>query len=180
MKEIQTPSLIAPKSLNRRERKFCELVAAGTSQSIAYASAGYHPSTQESAEAASSRLAKKPRISEYIQALKKQHHLANVLSLEEKRSFLADIKRTPVGTLSPDSPLVQEITETVGQDGSITRKIKGINKLQAMELDSKLAGDFYADRQGISANPFGMLIVMPLQTTGNGDNQSKPAEAIEI
>lgn len=176
----QRPILTASRALSRRERTFAELVASGTSQHLAYASAGYHPTKSASARACASRLASRPDVAAYIAKLRAAHHRANALSLEETRSYLADAVRTPIGQLSPDSPLCQEHTESIDSDGNITRKIKGVSKLQAIELDAKLAGHFYADRQGLSSNPFGMLIVMPLQTTGNGDNQSKPAEAIEI
>lgn len=58
------------------------------------------------------------------------------LSKHEKRAFLARIVRTPIGDVSAASDLCQEHTVTEGMT-----KVKMPSKLQAIELDAKLAGE---------------------------------------
>ena len=64
-----------------------------------------------------------------------------VMSTMERRKFLADVVRTPLGKLDENSPLVQEKTSIVTKDGGEIVKLRGCDKLTAVELDSKLAGD---------------------------------------
>jgi len=54
------------------------------------------------------------------------------------------------------------VTITEGKEGT-SRKVKAVDKLRALELDSKLAGDFYADREPQANNPFLYLITLSSQ-----------------
>lgn len=143
----------------KKYRDFAHLVVSGQSQAQAYKIA-ISPSAQEStANSKGCRLANRPDIKAYIQSLKEASWTANVLTLAEKRSFLADVVRTPVGEVDETSKLAQEVTYEETKNGT-TRKVKMVSKAQAIDLDSKLAGDYYSDRQGNSGNPFGWLVVM--------------------
>ena len=88
-----------------------------------------------------SALMKRQHIQEYIQELKER--LAEkalqqrFLSLEEKRAYLAKVVRTPIGEVDADHPIAQELKIT--PEG---RSIKMPNKLQALEIDSRLMGEF--------------------------------------
>ena len=62
-----------------------------------------------------------------------------VLSKYEKRKFLADVVRTPVGKIDKNSPLCQEHIVTDKME-----RIKMPSKLDALAEDSKLAGDYPA------------------------------------
>jgi hypothetical protein len=58
-----------------------------------------------------------------------------VLTLAEKRMFLARLVRCGIGALPDDSDLLEEVTR--GTDGEIRRVF---DKLRAIELDNQLAG----------------------------------------
>lgn len=81
-----------------------------------------------------------PHVAHYVVELRKEleerSKSERFLSIEEKRAFLAKIVRTPVGDLHPDHELVQEMK--IGRDGTT---LKMPPKLQAIELDAKLAGE---------------------------------------
>ncbi|MCK9587815.1 MAG: terminase small subunit [Terrimicrobiaceae bacterium] len=91
---------------------------------------------------AGSRLIEKAHIKKYITQLiakaKRKAERPRFLSLEEKREFLAEVVRTPVGEVDEFSPLTQEVTYSA--DGS--QKIKLPCKHRALELDARLMGEF--------------------------------------
>lgn len=104
----------------------------------AYAAA-YPRTSPVSARKSGSRLLQKPEIQAEIQALRDQADAlagSAVMSLVERRAFLAAIVRTPVSQITADSPLAQEMKA----DGKITQ-VKMPCKLRAIELDAKLAGE---------------------------------------
>lgn len=71
-------------------------------------------------------------------------HLADnpdVLTLAEKRKFLASIVRTPIGQVTESSPLAQKVKRRTDKDGSQTEEIELPGKLKALELDAHLAGE---------------------------------------
>jgi Terminase small subunit len=110
-------------------------------QAQAYIEAGYKPGTQKQAHEAASKLARRPEVSKYLSELQESAYLANVLSLAEKRSFLADITRTPIGKVSLDSPLANSARY---HDGELV-EIRMPDKIKALELDAKLAGELRND-----------------------------------
>lgn len=156
--KAKKPIRQAHPSLTSRERKFAALVASGTAQGTAYTMVGYKATTDLSKRSNASKLAAKPILKAYIQTLREKEWEAQALTLAEKRAFLASAVRTPIDQITPDSPLAQEYTTTSSESGEQT-KIKAVSKLQAIELDSKLAGDFYADRQDQRQNPFGGIVI---------------------
>lgn len=78
---------------------------------------------------------------------------ANVLSAQEKRAFLADIVRTPVGEVTENSPLCQSYK--IDNEGKIEYKMP--DKLKALELDAKLAGELREQAQVSATFNFAML-----------------------
>jgi len=88
-----------------------------------------------------SALMRRQPIQEYIAELKEKladkAQQQRFLSLEEKRAFLAKVVRTPIGEVDEDHIIAQEVK--TGPDG---RTVKMPNKLQALELDSRLMGEF--------------------------------------
>lgn len=124
--------------LSGPQRVFCEGIVRGLSATEAYGGA-YARSTPESARKSGSRLLGRPEIQAEIQTLRdKADALAGsaVMTLAERRAFLAAIIRTPVSQITADSPLAQEMKA----DGKTT-SIKMPCKLRAIELDAKLAGE---------------------------------------
>ena len=91
---------------------------------------------------AGSRLFDKVHVRRYAEEIlakaKRKAEQSRFLSLEEKREFLANVVRTPVGEVDETSSLVQEVTHSA--DGS--RKIKLPDKHRALELDARLMGEF--------------------------------------
>ena len=76
-----------------------------------------------------------------------------VLSLEQKRSILKMIVETEVGAVDQNSILCQSYKRTrkvVGRGEEAeeweTEEIKGVDKMRALELDAKLAGELSADK----------------------------------
>jgi len=110
----------------------------------AYAAA-YPKACQTSAETGGSRLMQKLEIQAEITKLRGEADALGgsaVMTLLEKRAFLAAIVRTPVGSVQADSPLAEEMKTDA--KGGLTVKLPC--KLRAIELDSKLAGDLQPEK----------------------------------
>ena len=129
------------KGLTEQQRKFAQNLVKGMSQTEAYLKAGYKVKSSKVAAEAASRLSKNVQLSRYVDELRAKVEDKTLLTIAEKRAFLANLIRTPVGEVDEKSPLAQEVH--IGQDGI---KIKMADKLRALDLDSKLAGD-YAPQQ---------------------------------
>lgn len=166
----------------RHERFACEL-AKGANQSQAYRLAGY---TATDPDAKGSRMAVIGSIMARVRWLKKQAATSTVLTIAEKREFLAKVLRTPIGEVDESNPLAQEVTyESVGgQRGRLKRgqddegneeceplreriKIKMPSKLEAIKLDNDLSGE------GAEAEGQGKLEVIIRNCTA----KEKPAKA---
>ncbi len=161
-----------PRPLNVRQERFAELVAAGIPATTAYRQAGYTDAGRN-AEQNASRLRENEGVAARIAELRKPQTKAAELLKEEKLAFLAAIVRTPIGEIGPDSPLCAEfVQETIGggdrgklkkgkaDSGNeiggplVTRlRVKMCDKLRALELHSKLVGDFEPDKVTVDAGP---------------------------
>lgn len=73
-----------------------------------------------------------------------------LLSLLEKREFLASAVRTPIGEIDEKSPLAHKIRRrrVTDKNGNVeeTAEIESVAKLRALELDAKLAGELDSDK----------------------------------
>ena len=136
--------------LNPRQERFAQLVATGMPASRAYREAGY-TATGNAAEAGASQLLRHPKVAAYVNevraAAKAKGEEAAYLTLEEKRKFLRDVVTTPIGEIDERNKLAQALKVT--KDG---REIKLPDKLRALELDAKLAGEL-KDKVEIDASP---------------------------
>jgi hypothetical protein len=161
-----------PRKLNTRRQKFCEHIAAGESGTDAYLKAGFKVA-RSVARANAHRLLANADIAARIAELRKPQTLAAEMAKEDKLAFLAEIIRTPIGQIGPDSRLCQEYSEETIAGGShaklkrgkqssvigpeppqvIRRRVKMPDKLRALELHSKLVGDFQPDRVEVDAAP---------------------------
>jgi hypothetical protein len=167
------------RELNSRQKKFCSLYVHGeTAGNIAqsHRKAGYICPTIEGHGGNGIRLLRSERIQKEIAKLREKAFSREALSYAEKRSYLARCVRTPVGELHEGSDLAQEVTITESKEGT-SRRVKSVDKLRALELDSRLAGDFYADRTPQASNPFLLIVSMgksavPAQL---GETQSVPS-----
>ena len=144
------------KILNTRQLKFIKLIAQGESQAQAHRRAGYRCPTIEGHGANAVRLLKNERIKRGLQKLREKSFSDMALSAAEKRAFLARAVRSNAS--NPDPDLVQELVETHGDHGSVKR-VKLVSKLEAINIDNKMAGDNFADRQDqAQTNPFLFLV----------------------
>lgn len=119
---------------NQRHERFATLVATGQSGAAAYRSC--YRARGASAEANASRLLRNDKVRTRIAELQTATATAAVMSLEEKRLFLAAIVRTPIGRVDEHSPLCQFFRRTKGG-----LHITMPDKLRAIELDARLAGE---------------------------------------
>jgi phage terminase small subunit len=148
------------KALNTRQLKFIKLLVQGESMAQAHRRAGYSCPTIEGHGANAIRLLKSERIQKELQKLKDKQFSKDVLSFNEKRSFLARAVRADAN--NPDADLVQEVVETHGESGS-SKRVKIVSKLEAINIDNKMVGDNYADRSPAVSNPFLFLVTLGKQ-----------------
>jgi len=151
------------KPLNTRQKKFVDnYIIKGLSISESVRRAGYSIKSGRVEDAASygCKLLRQDRVRAYLTKLKEKEFSKNVLTLAEKRDFLARAVRCDVR--NPDADLVQEVSESESE-GRVSKKVKVVDKLKAVELDSKIAGDFYSDRQPQVSNPFLFIVSLSKQ-----------------
>ena len=98
--------------------------------------------TETSAARAGRILLDKPPIKEYVEELKElmaeRSHQKKFLSFDEKREFLAKIVRTPAGHVDENDAIAEEVRRS--PDGTLA--IKMSSKLKALELDTRIMGEF--------------------------------------
>ena len=138
------------KPLNTRQERFAQLVAQGIPAAQAYVEAGY-TCRGNSAAVNGFYLLRTPRVEARVAEIQELAASLGIalLTIVEKRRFLAEVVRTPAGSVGPESWLCQAFYEKVkggrNQDGEtvlLRRRVKMPDKLRAIELDSKLAGHF--------------------------------------
>jgi TPR repeat protein len=83
--------------LNDRQRLFCLYAVTGHSASEAYMLAGYASESDEAARANASRLIANDNVKAYLGELRAKAETKAVMTLQEKREYLARIVRTPIG-----------------------------------------------------------------------------------
>ena len=120
------------------QAKFCEGIATGLNGTEAYLAA-YPRSTRRAAEPGASRLLRNAKVKAEIAKLRAEAAKvagSAVLTLAEKRIFLAQVVRACVATLPHDSPLWVSVKK--GKDGTEYRLP---DKIAAIKLDNDLAGE---------------------------------------
>lgn len=131
------------KPLNDKAIIFCHKMAEGMAQTVAYQEA-FKIKNYESAAASACRLLKNAKVKSYLEELRNEVREKAVLSIQEKREYLAEILRTPIRKIQQDSPLIQEvrITTTTDKEGNKTQTttIKIPSKLDAIKIDNIMMG----------------------------------------
>lgn len=128
--------------LRPRQARFCHLLSLGMPTGQAYIEAGYLrkdgkiPDGREAMHHGCALLAQ-PKVRAYFSLLRETAFLANVLSLAEKRSFLADVVRTPIGKVDVNDKLAQGVRYMKGE----MVELKIPDKISALKLDAQLAGE---------------------------------------
>jgi len=181
-----------PKSrpLNLRQRKFVENhILKNMSIAESVFRAGYSIASRKVEDASSygCKLLRQDRVKAYVSKLREKSFEGMELSYKEKRAFLARAVRTSVSEIGSSSDLAQEMIEEVDAHGNVRRKVKAIDKLRAVEIDNRMSGDNFADREPQNSNPFMLIVAMGkdaeqfkiASTSGNG-NGITPASPITI
>lgn len=125
--------------LSVTHQKFAERIAAGESATAAYAAAFPRCTNQRSAAVGGSRLLQKADIIAEVQRIRREAEKlpgGAVLTVAEKRRFLARLIRANLSSVPVDSDLWQEFHVS---DGGTKRKLP--DKLRAIALDNDLAAD---------------------------------------
>lgn len=125
--------------LNPREKRFADLVIGGTPGGRAYEQAGY-AARGASADTLASRLLRKIKVSAYIKAERKAISEQARIDKWQAMDFLQDALLTPVGQVTADSILAQEVV-TDSLDGATLRtKVKMVSKLDALKQLASMLG----------------------------------------
>ena len=143
--------------LSPKQSQFVKYHLEGLPLSKAYLLSGYKSSSVENAASDACRLIKTPKISQAIQKAKEVEWEKTVMSLAERKAFLSQVARTPAGQVDKDSPLCQEYSEDVDQMGNVKKRVKMPNKLEAVNILSKLSGDYEKGTEQ-QTNPFQFLV----------------------
>jgi hypothetical protein len=140
---------------NPRHQRFADLVLQGLSQTEAYlrACGDAKPLSRVTAKDGGTRLIRRADVMAYMDAARRRATTDAVLSLAEKRGFLARVLRVPLTVIDPHDPadpnrdLVRKVKrrflakrergETVEY---IVEDMEKLDPLKAIELDNKLAG----------------------------------------
>ena len=153
------------RGLNHRQKKFVENhILKGLSIAESVFRAGYSINSRRIEDASSygCKLLKQDRIKDYVRKLKEKSFEKEVLSFAEKRAFLARAVRADAS--NPDADLVQEVREEVDAEGNVKRVKKMVSKVACLDLDNKMIGHEFKDREPQASNPF--LFIVNLSKSG--------------
>ncbi|CAB4186553.1 hypothetical protein UFOVP1329_25 [uncultured Caudovirales phage] len=131
--------------LSGPHQKFCDGIVSGMTQRDAY-HAAYPKCGLVACESKASRLVRMGKITAEInrqRALAETLAGSSVLTLKEKREFLARVVRTPIGNIDHTSDLAQGHKEEVNGGEEMPTiwktKIRTIDKIAAIKIDNDLA-----------------------------------------
>jgi hypothetical protein len=137
-----------PTLKNPKHERFAQLAATGMSARESYRNV--YKAKDSTCETNGPQLLRKTqvaaRIAEIRGSLDAEALADCLMTLREKREFLAAVVRAVPGELDEKSPVVQSFKQTVGG-----REIRLCDKLRALEIDAKLAGEF-TEKQDVTCN----------------------------
>ena len=163
----------SPNELTEQQKRFCVAYVASFNATQAYLEAGYRCTTK-SAEACASRLLSTGKVKAYLEELRRPLVESKKITLEELLGSLADIIRTPVGAIGPDSPICQEYVEEITGEGEPrgklkrgnadrgnevstlprrVRRVKMPDKLRAIDMAAKLLGLYAPEKIEVETGP---------------------------
>jgi hypothetical protein len=167
--------------LNTRQKKFLDnhlIKGMSIAESVRRAGYSIRSGRSEDYSSLGCRILKTPRVSAEVQKIREKAFSREALSYSEKRAFISRAIRCPVGELHEGSDLAQEVTITESKEGT-TKKIKALDKARLIEIDNKMAGHDWKDRQPQASNPFLMIVSLgksasPAQLVGESQSVSHP------
>ena len=143
---------------NPRHQILADLVMGGMQLADAHRKAGFHGKTESSRRACASRMLSTANVRAYMDAVKaaasEKAAGEAVLSLMEKRRFLARIVRVPLARINPEdandpnADLVESFRRRDTEAGS-SLVFKKLSPLSAIEADNKLCGDGQPDAAAV-------------------------------
>lgn len=155
------------RTLTTKQKRFAEnhvIKSMSIAESVRRAGYAIKSGRSEDYGSLGCKILKTDRVAAYVSKLREKAFKKDLLSVAEKRAFLARAVRADAS--NPDPDLVQEMVETHGEHGSVKR-VKLVSKLEAINIDNKMAGDNFADRQDqTQANPFLFLVNFFTPTPG--------------
>lgn len=119
---------------NDRDELFCRYVVSGKTDTEAYRLAGF---TGKHADKRAAEVRGRQGIKDRIAQMRKENEEAFRLTKEQVLNFLADIIETPIGAVTPDHKLAQEIG--FSNEGGMT-KLKMPGKIEAAKLAGMWCG----------------------------------------
>lgn len=125
-----------------QHERFAHALAKGESQRQAYADAGYEPH-----DGNASRLSNNEKVSQRVQWLKEQAASDLVLSIAEKRQFIARVVRSAPIAANMDNPDCELVMTKMGPIAKLP------DKAALIRIDNDLAGD------GSEANKVPVVLV---------------------
>ena len=124
-----------------RHQRFCDLILAGVAPGEAY-SRCYPRSAKKSRSSAAAALKRRPDVKAYLKAIQAAAATASMLSVREKREYLARAVRTPRSQIDPDkdlnSDLVVSWSRSESEKGN-SLSIKTVDPVAAIARDNELA-----------------------------------------
>lgn len=185
-KDIEQELLILdhPSGLTPLELAFCRTLATGARPVTAFLTVwnrfeSESIGTQEAAGFAGV-LMKKPAIKLYVNQLIEKVEELGVLSIREAQMFLTRIITTPVGHLTEEDPLCQEVTTVKKslKDGSEIeiKTVKAINKMDSLKTLGQINGWFKAVQ--VDHNHTGGVMLVPMvESLADWQEKAKDSQA---
>jgi len=146
------------KQLTQKQKKFAEnyiLRSMSIAESVRRSGYAVKSGRSEDYGSLGCRLLKTERVSHYVSKLRDKAFEKDLLTFNERRSFLAKVVRSSPSEVDANSDICQEYSETTNEHG-VSKRVKIPDKLKALELDAKLAGDF--NKENEVTNPFLFLV----------------------
>ena len=134
------PARLTIPKLNRRQRRFAELVAAGSTQAAAYREAYVADCTDNQAYSGGSRLARNPQVKAAIEAFLHEFHSLKIMAREQKLEYLSDVVRATKDKLDDSAT----VPDALGA-------IKILNTMEGHDAPIKVAAQFSLAAIGAAA-----------------------------
>jgi len=121
----------------------------------------------------------------YLELARAKVEADSLLTAVERRKFIADVVRTPIGDVDGSSPLAQTCETRQLKNGGEATRVTMPDKLVALKLDAELAGDLKGQDNTQQVNIALILGRLP-DTSGipaasvTSSSPSSPAPTIEI
>ena len=137
---------------NPRWEKFAQAVAGGMTASEAYRQIG--GKGQGNANVHAARMMANDNIRARVKELQEASATSMVMSMKERREFLARVVRAKIGEVDDNSDLVQKIKRT-----EAGLEVWMPDKRACIELDAKLSGELVEKREHTGAPATGITVL---------------------